>query len=66
MNATKILWGQIFTVFAIVLATTWSATQWTAWQLGFQPQLGHRLGSILPVLLDLSAASLLLVVPVLV
>lgn len=25
----------------IVLATTWAATQWTAWQLGFQPQLGR-------------------------
>ena len=40
MSATKILWGQILTVFAIVLATTWGATQWTAWRLGFQPQLG--------------------------
>ena len=40
MSATKILWGQILTVFLIVLATTWAATQWTAWQLGFQPQLG--------------------------
>ncbi|MUZ65664.1 conjugal transfer protein TraG [Agrobacterium vitis] len=40
MSATKILWGQILTVFAIVLLTTWAATQWTAWRLGFQPQLG--------------------------
>ena len=24
MTATKILWGQILTVFAIVLTTTWS------------------------------------------
>ena len=40
MTATKILWGQILVVFAIVLATIWSATQWTAWRLGFQPQLG--------------------------
>ena len=40
MTATKILWSQILTVFAIVLATTWGATQWTAWRLGFQPQLG--------------------------
>jgi type IV secretion system protein VirD4 len=23
-----------------VLTTTWGATQWTAWRLGFQPQLG--------------------------
>src|SRR3954465_1516558 len=40
MTATKILWGQILTVFAIVLTTTWSATQWTAWRLGFQAPLG--------------------------
>lgn len=41
MSATKILWGQITVVFLIVLFTTWTATQWTAWRLGFQPQLGH-------------------------
>jgi hypothetical protein len=40
LTATKILWGQILVVFAIVLATLWAATQWTAWRLGFQPQLG--------------------------
>jgi type IV secretion system protein VirD4 len=40
LSATKILWGQILAVFAIVLSTTWGATQWTAWRLGFQPQLG--------------------------
>jgi type IV secretion system protein VirD4 len=40
MPATRILWGQILTVALIVLATTWGATQWTAWRLGFQPQLG--------------------------
>jgi type IV secretion system protein VirD4 len=40
MSATKILWGQILVVSLIVLATTWTATQWTAWRLGFQPQLG--------------------------
>src|SRR5712672_1906796 len=40
VTATKILWGQILIVFAVVLATMWLATQWTAWRLGFQPQLG--------------------------
>ena len=40
MSATKILWGQITVVFLIVLSTTWGATQWTAWRLDFQPQLG--------------------------
>jgi type IV secretion system protein VirD4 len=40
MSGTKILWGQILVVVLIVLTTTWTATQWTAWRLGFQPQLG--------------------------
>ena len=40
MSATRILWGQILAVFSIVLATTWGATQWTAWRLGFQSELG--------------------------
>jgi type IV secretion system protein VirD4 len=37
----RILWGQIAVVFTIVLVTTWAATQWTAFRLGFQPQLGN-------------------------
>jgi type IV secretion system protein VirD4 len=41
MSATKILWGQILIVFCIVLVTTWIATQWVAWRLGFQPELGQ-------------------------
>ena len=41
MSATKILWGQVITVFTIVLMAIWTATEWTAWRLGFQPQLGH-------------------------
>ncbi|OJU31302.1 MAG: conjugal transfer protein TraG [Alphaproteobacteria bacterium 65-37] len=40
MSATKILWGQLTLVFAIVLVTLWGATQWTAWRLGYQAQLG--------------------------
>ena len=41
MNATKILWGQVLLVCATVLGFIWAATEWTAWQLAFQPQLGH-------------------------
>jgi type IV secretion system protein VirD4 len=41
MSATKILWGQITVVFLIVLLTIWGATQWAAWRLGFQPELGR-------------------------
>jgi len=40
MAGAKILWGQILAVFTIVLTTTWAATQWTAWRLGFQAHLG--------------------------
>ncbi|MCO6180859.1 conjugal transfer protein TraG [Ciceribacter sp. RN22] len=40
MSAARVLWGQIFVVLLIVLVAVWSATQWTAWRLGFQPQLG--------------------------
>ncbi|MBS1834397.1 MAG: conjugal transfer protein TraG, partial [Acidobacteria bacterium] len=40
MSATKILWGQIIVVCSVVLAFVWGATEWTAWQLAFQPELG--------------------------
>ncbi|WIW50305.1 conjugal transfer protein TraG (plasmid) [Bradyrhizobium sp. 62B] len=40
MSGTKILWGQLVAVGAIVLLTIWSATEWTAWRLAFQPELG--------------------------
>ena len=40
MSATKILWGQVITVFLIVLAAIWTATQWTAAALAYQPELG--------------------------
>ena len=61
MTATKILWGQILTVFAIVLTTTWSATQWTAWRLGFQAQLGTPWFDLVGAV-GLSATCFLLVV----
>ncbi|MFC7706355.1 conjugal transfer protein TraG [Plastorhodobacter daqingensis] len=40
MTGTKILWGQILAVFTIVLTFVWAATQYVAWSLGFQAQLG--------------------------
>jgi len=40
MSATKILWGQVITVFLIVLAGIWGATQWTAAALAYQSELG--------------------------
>ncbi|WP_419739557.1 conjugal transfer protein TraG [Ruegeria sp.] len=40
MTPTKLLIGQIVVVFAMVLLGVWSATQWGAAMLGYQPQLG--------------------------
>ena len=36
----RILWGQITVIFLIVLGAVWTATQWTAWELGYQAALG--------------------------
>ncbi len=41
MSATKILWGQVLLVTVVVLAFVWGATEWVAWRLAYQPQLGH-------------------------
>ncbi len=41
MSGTKVLWGQVLAVLAVALAFVWAATEWTAWRLGYQPQLGH-------------------------
>ncbi|BCF95032.1 conjugal transfer protein TraG [Paraburkholderia largidicola] len=40
MNGTSVLFGQMLTVFSIVVAGTWAATQWTAAHLGYQLRLG--------------------------
>ncbi len=40
MSATRILWGQILIVGLIALGFVWAATEWTAWRLAFQPELG--------------------------
>ena len=41
MNPTKILWLQVLLVLSAALGFVWAATEWTAWQLAFQPQLGR-------------------------
>jgi type IV secretion system protein VirD4 len=49
LPATRVLWSQILVVLLIVFTMVWAATQWTAWRLGFQPQLGSpwfQLGSL--------------------
>ena len=40
MSGTKVLWGQILAVFLIIILSVWAATEWTAWRLAFQPELG--------------------------
>ena len=40
MTATKLLWGQILMVLAAAGIMIWIATEWTAWRLAFQPELG--------------------------
>lgn len=37
MNATRILWGQVPAVSAIVIAFLWEATEWVAWRRPFEP-----------------------------
>ena len=40
LPATRVLWSSIVVILLIVFIVIWVATQWTAWRLGFQPQLG--------------------------
>lgn len=40
MRATGVLYGQVLTVFGIVIADVWGATQWVASALGYQSRLG--------------------------
>ncbi len=40
MTPTKLLIGQIFAVFAIMVLGVWASTQWAAAMLGYQAQLG--------------------------
>ena len=45
-SATKILWGQILIVSIVALLFVWAATQWVAFRLGYQPQLGAPLTAL--------------------
>ncbi|MGA0599207.1 conjugal transfer protein TraG [Caulobacter sp. KR2-114] len=40
MSGTRVLWGQVFAVLLVTLGFVWAATEWTAWRLGFQAELG--------------------------
>src|ERR1700761_3571548 len=47
MHATKILWGHVIAVSATALLFVWAATEWTAYRLTFQPELGMPWFSLL-------------------
>jgi len=47
VTPTKLLIGQICVVFGIVVLGVWTATQWAAVQLAYQPQLGPRWFTVL-------------------
>jgi type IV secretion system protein VirD4 len=49
MSATRILWGQMLLVLLVAFLFIWAATQWTAWCLGFQAQLGPPIGEVFGV-----------------
>lgn len=38
---TRIQWGQALVVLSMIVLSWWTATQWTAWELAFQPELGR-------------------------
>lgn len=38
---SQILWGHVFAVSTTALVFLWSATEWTAFRLAFQPELGR-------------------------
>jgi len=40
VSGTRVLWGQLLIVGLIALAAVWGATQWVAWRLAYQPELG--------------------------
>jgi type IV secretion system protein VirD4 len=40
VSGTRVLWGQLLVVGLIALAAVWGATQWVAWRLAYQPELG--------------------------
>lgn len=46
MPSSRIMWGQIFAVTGIVLLSVWAATQYIAWRLGYQGELGPPLLSL--------------------
>jgi len=49
VTPTKLLVGQILVCFGMVILGVWAATQWAAAMLGYQPQLGPPMLTLLDV-----------------
>ena len=47
MPATRILWGQVLAVLTVATLAVWTSTEWTAWRLAFQPELGQPWSRVL-------------------
>lgn len=41
MSGARILWGSVLVVLLTILLSWWAATEWVAWELAFQPELGR-------------------------
>lgn len=41
MSGTRILWAPVLAVILTVILSWWAATEWVAWTLAFQPELGR-------------------------
>jgi len=41
MSGARILWAPVLAVFLTILLSWWAATEWAAWVLAFQPELGR-------------------------
>jgi type IV secretion system protein VirD4 len=48
MSGTKVMWAQLALVLVLILAGVWAATEWTAWRLAYQPELGHPWATLGP------------------
>jgi type IV secretion system protein VirD4 len=52
MSGTRILWDQMLLVLLVAFLFIWTEKQWTAWSLGFQPQLGPPIGKVFGIPID--------------
>src|SRR5437870_2614479 len=41
MSGTKVMWAQLALVLGLTLLGLWAATEWVAWRLAYQSELGR-------------------------